>query len=303
MDQYKIICDGDYQCGESPIWDARKGKFYWCDLGTARVFTLDETGKPQILFEGKNVGGFAVNKNGGFVCSTLQGIFLWDEQHGFRLIADAFEGEKLVCNDSAADPAGRFLFGSDYYDAYGKYKLGKLFSMEKDGSMKVLDEGIHLSNGIGFSPDNKTLYYTDTITREIFAYDYDVEKGEVSNKRVFVKVPDHEGIPDGMTVDAQGYVWSAQWYGSRVVRYTPDGSVDRVLKTPAKQTTSLIFGGADFTDIYITTAAKPAWLHVIPAAYDYEDTSNMGGAVYKYNLGIQGKAEFIADIDPFHEKK
>ena len=115
--------------------------------------------------------------------------------------------------------------------------------MEKDGSLAVLDEGIHLSNGLGFSPDLKTLYYTDTIPRVIYAYDYDVKKGAVSNRRVFVKVPDTEGIPDGMTVDSEGYIWSAQWYGSCIMRYDPDGKVERCIKTPAKQTTSLIFGG------------------------------------------------------------
>lgn len=298
MENYRIITKNDYQCGESPIWDNRKKKFYWCDLITQKVFTLEDD-RERTLFGGKSVGGFAVNKAGGFVCSTLQGIYLWDEQNGFRLIADKFEGEKLACNDSAADAAGRFLFGSDYYDSYQEYKLGKLFKMDRDGSITVLDEGIHLSNGIGFSPDDKILYYADTGVRKIYAYDYDVEKGEVSGKRVFVDVPDDQGIPDGLTVDAQGYVWSAQWYGSCVIRYAPDGSVDRILKTPAKQTTSVMFGGDDLCGIYVTTASKPAWLPVIPKDYDYENTDSIGGPIYRFDIGIKGKPEYIADIMPF----
>ncbi len=299
MESYQIVTKDDYLCGESPVWDAERKKFYWCDLIPGKVFTLDDSGNAVLLFEGKSVGGFAMNRPGGFVCSTLQGIYLWDDKTGFRLIADEFEGERLACNDAIADPAGRFLFGSDYYDSYKEYPLGKLYKMEKDGSMEVLDEGIHLSNGIGFSPDNKTLYYADTGVRKIFAYDYDAQKGAVSNKRIFVDVPYDQGIPDGLTVDAQGYVWSAEWYGSCVTRYAPDGGIDRVLQTPAKQTTSVMFGGEDLMDIYVTTAAKPAWLPVIPTDYDYENTENMGGPVYKFNVGIQGKAEFVADIAPF----
>ena len=163
--------------------------------------------------------------------------------------------------------------------------------------MEILDEGIHLSNGLGFSPDLKTLYFSDTIAHVIYAYDYDAKRGAVSNRRIFVDVPKDEGMPDGMTVDAEGYVWSAQWYGKCVMRYDPDGKVERRLETPARQTTSLIFGGSDMTDIFITTASKPAWLHMIPKDYDYDDVTNLGGPVYKINLGIKGKPEFIADID------
>ncbi len=297
MKDFSVVSDVNYLCGESPLWDTRDSKFYWCDLLPCQVFERDEEGNARVLFEGKSVGGFAMNKSGGYVCSTLQGIFLWDKENGFRLVADHLGEDKLAGNDCIADPAGRLLFGSVFYDAFSDtYPLGKLFKVETDGSVHILDEGIHLSNGLGFSPDNKILYYSDTIAHKIFAYDYDVEKGEVSNKRVFVDVPLNEGMPDGMTVDSQGYVWSAQWYGKCVMRYAPDGSVDMCLETPAKQTTSLMFGGKDFSDIYITTAYKPAWLHMIPKDYDFEDTTDIGGPVYKINLGIKGKPEFIADI-------
>jgi len=299
MTQDTVAARGNYLCGESPLWDANAKKFYWCDLSTAKVYTLDKLGRRRTLFEGKNVGGFAVNRIGGFVCSTLQGVWLWEKSSGFRLVADEFGGEKLVCNDAIADPSGRFLFGSDYYDSYREYKLGKLFSMDKGGNLAVLDEGIHLSNGIGFSPDSKTLYYTDTGVRNIYAYDYDAAHGTASNRRLFVHVPEDQGIPDGLTVDAEGYVWSAQWYGSCVVRYDPDGKENFILRTPAKQTTSVMFGGEDLTDLYVTTASKPAWLPVIPPEYDYENAGVVGGPVYQYHSGIKGKAEFIADINPF----
>lgn len=297
-ENYIIVANENYLCGESPLWDIRDKKFYWCDLLPKKVFKLnDETGKPEVYFEGKSVGGFAMNQSGGYACSALEGIFLWDEKNGFRLVADFLGADKLAGNDCIADPCGRLLFGSVFYDAFApSYPLGKLFKVERDGKVEILDEGIHLSNGLGFSPDEKTLYYSDTIGHEILAYDYNKEKGTVSNKRTFVKVPLDEGMPDGMTVDAEGFVWSAQWYGSCVMRYDPDGKVERKLVTPGRQTTSVMFGGENLDDIYITTAFKPAWLHMIPKDYDYSDTSNLGGPVYKINLGIKGKPEYMADI-------
>ncbi len=298
MENFKIVADGNYLCGESPLWDIRNNKFYWCDLLPCEVYEQGNNDKHNILISGLGIGGFAMNKQGGFVVSSLQGIYLWDKEKGLRLIADKLGEDTLQGNDCIADPCGRLLFGTSFYDAFApSYKLSKLYKVEKDGKVEVLDEGIHLSNGLGFSPDEKILYFSDTIAHKIFAYDYDKVKGAISNKRVFVDVPLDEGMPDGMTVDAEGYVWSAQWYGKCIMRYDPDGKVERRLETPARQTTSLIFGGADFTDMYITTAAKPAWLHMIPKAYDFSDTTNLGGPVYKCNLGIKGKPEFIADID------
>ena len=158
-----------------------------------------------------------------------------------------------------------------------------------------MEEGVHLSNGLGFSPDNKILYYTDTVFRTIYAYDYNLKNGSISNRRVFVKVPDDEGIPDGMTVDSEGFVWSAHWYGSCIVRYDPEGKINMRLKTPAKQTSSLIFGGKDLTDIYVTTSEKSVKLHIAPEGYDF-DALDIGGPVYRYNLGIKGKPEYLADI-------
>jgi sugar lactone lactonase YvrE len=232
------------------------------------------------------------------VCASHQGVFLWDQVKGFQLIAEEFEGNKLSCNDATADAEGRFIFGNTFYGPECKindYPLGKLFKIEKDGKISILEEGIHLSNGIGFSPDNKTLYLTDTVVRKIYAYDYNLNKGEISNRRVFVKVPENEGIPDGLTVDSEGYVWSAQWYGSCFVRYDTEGKVDRRVTTPPAQTSSLVFGGDDLTDIYVTSAALSVKLHCAPKGYNFEQKF-VGGPVYRYNFGIVGKPEYFADI-------
>lgn len=148
---------------------------------------------------------------------------------------------------------------------------------------------------MGFSPDLKTFYSTDSALRLIYAYDYDVQSGKLCNRRVFVKVPNEEGIPDGLTVDAAGFIWSAQWYGSSVVRYDPEGKLERRINTPAKQTSSLMFGGPDLTDIFITSAGRPDRSPLMPPDFD-PDSGYMGGQLYRINLGIKGKPEFKTDF-------
>ena len=131
-----------------------------------------------------------------------------------------------------------------------------------------MDDGFHMPNGLGFSPDYRLLYFTDSVARTIYAYDYNVADGELRNRRTLIKVPDDEGLPDGMTVDSEGFIWSAQWYGGCVVRYDPAGVVERKILVPAKQVTSVAFGGKDLTDLFITTAAQSTPLPVMPPGYD-----------------------------------
>lgn len=255
-------------------------------------------GSIEKIASGKNVPGFAISKKDGLVCACHDGVYFWDRKNNFRLIANTYKGDFLRSNDAIADAKGRFIFGTTFYgeNVGNNYKLGKLYSIDVDGSISILEEGVHLSNGLGFSADNKIMYYTDTVLRTIYAYDYNLKYGSISNRRVFVKISDDEGIPDGMTVDAEDHLWSALWYGSCIVRYDPDGKIERRLKIPVKQVSSLIFGGEDLTDIYVTTAAKSVQLQVAPKGYDFY-ASDIGGPVYRYNLGVRGKAEYFSDIN------
>jgi D-xylonolactonase len=212
-----------------------------------------------------------------------------------KLIAGEVDGSKLQVNDCIADPAGRLYAGTCFYDPSTEYELGKLVRVDTNGNTSIVDDGIQMANGLGFSPDLSTLYFTDSGLRRIYAYDYKVTTGEVSNRRIVVQVPNTEGLPDGMTVDSEGFIWSAQWYGSAVVRYDPDGAVERRIDTPAKQTSAIAFGGDDLTDIFITSAGKSGALPIMPPGYDPQ-TGYIGGRLYQLNLGINGKPEHRADI-------
>jgi len=297
MSDFFVVADEANLCGEAPIWDVERQQLFWTDCVGLKFFQYDwRTKEHQLLKAGLEINGCALAQPSGFVVTNNAGIWWWDGMDDVVKIVDQVEGSKCQMNDCVADAEGRLIAGSWFYDPAGEYPLGKLFAIDNDGSGRILDDGIHLANGLGFSPDNKTLYLADSAARTIFAYDYDLVRGTAVNRRIFVKVPETSGLPDGVTVDAEGFVWSAEWYGNRIVRYDPDGKLERRIATPAKQTSSLAFGGPDLTDIFVTSAGKSEKMPIMPPGYD-PDHGYFGGAVYHLNLGIQGKPEFRARIN------
>lgn len=291
-----VVADCGDLCGECPIWDITKQHLYWTDCTARKFYRYDGSArKHELIKEGLEIYGYALNIPEGFVVTNTSGIWLWDGADDLQLIAAQAGGSKCQMNDCIADPKGRLLAGSCFYDPSKHYALGKLLSVGLDGAVRILDEGFHLANGLGFSMDCKTLYFTDSADRTIFAYDYDLTAGTVSNRRIFARVPSTAGLPDGLTVDAEGFVWSAEWYGQRIVRYDPDGKLERSINTPAKQTSSLTFGGPELTDIFITSAGKSEPMPLMPPGYD-PGTGYFGGALYQINLGIQGRPEFRTNI-------
>ncbi len=296
MGEIEIAADFGDLVGEGPVWDADTGVLYWTDLVGHKFCQLTWLSKKaQVLRNGVEVTGFALNRTGGFVVANTHGIWLWDGEGKMSLVVAEVDGMICRMNDATADPMGRFLAGSCFYESSGDYTLGCLISLNTDGLATVIDEGIHLSNGLGFSPDTAQLYYTDSAARCIYRYDYNARTGQVRNRSVLVRVPDDEGIPDGLAVDAEGFLWSAQWYGSCVVRYDPDGKIERRIPTPAKQTSSVAFGGPDLTDLFITSAARTYPSPLMPPGYD-PHAGFIGGPLYHLNLGIQGKLAFKANV-------
>ncbi len=296
MAEIQIVANYGDLCGEGPLWDEISGSLYWIDATGQKFYRYHPMSRrSEILKEGLEIYGFAFDDSKNFIITNTSGIWLWDGQKDPTLIAAEAQGIKCQMNDCIADPEGRLFAGSFYYDPTCSYPLGYLMRIDPDHTIHVVDEGIHLANGLGFSPDEMTLYFTDTVARIIYAYDYERTTGQVKNRRVFVKVSEEQGIPDGLTVDAEGFVWSAQWYGSCVVRYDPEGKEERRIQFPAKQVSSLTFGGESLTDLFVTSAGKSEPMPVMPPGYD-PSTGPMGGQLFQISLDIQGKAEFRANL-------
>jgi sugar lactone lactonase YvrE len=286
-----VIADYGDRCGECPVWDGDREYLYWTDI-TGRSFLRYDwpARRHEVIKRGFAINGFRLDRQGGFVVTNCSGLWAWDGVTEPILLVDQMDGTKLQLNDCIADPAGRLLTGSCYYDPHTEYKRGQLIRVDSPGKAVVMDDGFHMPNGLSFSPDHRILYFADSVDRIIYAYEYNVVNGELFNRRTFVKIPQDEGLPDGMTVDSEGFIWSAQWYGECVVRYDPSGAVERKIRIPAKQVTSIAFGGEDLTDIFITTASESGPLPIMPPGYD-PTSGYFGGRLYHLDLGIQGKPE------------
>jgi len=276
----------DYRCetGEGPLWHPMERQVYWSDIPRGRIFRLNPfSRRHEQIYEGRIVGGYTIQSDGSLLLFMDRGsVAVWRDGK-LEYLVNEMEGETdNRFNDVAADPAGRVFCGTMPTDT----RSATLYRMDTDGSVTTVLEGVGLSNGIGFSPDQKQMYYTDSLARKIYIFDYDIDSGDITNQRVFVETPDDGSIPDGMTVDAEGYVWGARWDGSSLYRYNPDGEQVVQIQFPAKKVSSVIFGGVDLTDMYVTTAGGGNKAEEGPGA----------GGLFRVNVGIQGKPEFLSRV-------
>jgi len=277
----EIVAQDNNLCGEAPIWDAAAKRLLWVDLGSNLVYE-HAAGKTRVIHRDLMVSGLALNSDGSLLFAGATGIHL----AGKNIHADFF-------NDILPDPQGRLYAGTLHWGANGLEKPGQLLLFDS-GGVRVVDEGIEIANGLGFSPDDRTLYFADSARRVIYAYDV-AANGNLSRRRVFVQIPKEEGLPDGLTVDRDGFVWCAQWYGAQVVRYDPDGCVERRIPMPVRQVSSVIFGGPDLTDLYVTTAADPWPSSLAPSGYDPK-APNQGGSLYRLRTDVQGRLDHRAAL-------
>lgn len=241
--------------GESPRWDAAAGVFYWVDLlpGEVRRYS-PSSGAYDAMNVGEPVGAIVSRASGGLAFAVQSG-FAVAPSFGAAVsplvsVEADLPGNRM--NDGACDSSGRFYAGTmAFSEAPG---AGSLYRLDPDLSVSLLVEGVSISNGIGWSPDETLMYYVDSPTNRIDVFSYAAESGRIVMRRLFVTIPSSAGMPDGLTVDASGAVWVALWGGSAVHRYLPDGTLDRVVPLPVRNVTACTFGGPDLTDLYITTA-------------------------------------------------
>lgn len=292
----EIIAEGD-ALGEAPFWDAEHQRLLWTDVYASAVNAYDPVKREKtVVRKGDMVFGLIPQRDGGLIITGAAGMQFAPWGEPARSIVSEFDGQSLFLNDSIADAKGRVYTGTVYWGPNGLVKRGHLFMVDNDGRAHIVDSGMGMSNGLGFSPDDKILYFTDTYDQAIYAYDVDAETGALRNKRVFVKVPRNEGMPDGMTVDAEGNVWSALWFGGKVVCYDPDGKVKTAIELPIRQVASVMFGGKDLDELYITSSSVPFKVaEMAPEGYDF-DAPNVGGSVYRTRPGVKGRLENLANI-------
>ncbi|MEU6799558.1 SMP-30/gluconolactonase/LRE family protein [Streptomyces neyagawaensis] len=254
MSTYDVAVREYATLGEGPTWDADAQRLIWIDILRSRVYTYDPaSGRRTILVTEQHVGAAKPRVGGGLVLNLRDGVGLRDADGGFRWLHHEPVPDRRA-NDAAVAPDGSLFAGTMRYDeAPGG---GTLARFTADGLAQAVLDDVAVSNGIGWSPDGQLMYYIDSPTRRIDVFDY-VESDGVRlpvDRRPFITVEEDAGFPDGLTVDAEGCVWVALWEGGAVRRYTPSGELDRVVRLPTPRPTACAFGGADLTDLYITTA-------------------------------------------------
>ena len=253
----ELVLDARAELGEGPVWHAATGTLYWVDLFAGIVHHFQPaTGLAGRVVLGEFVGCVVPRERGGLLAATTSGIYHLDPVSGTRTRVSDIEAARPEThfNDGKVDPSGRFWFGSIAIDRTTD-TLGDLYSLEPDLTVTRRRSGVDNTNGMDWSPDGRTMYYVDSLTRQVTAFDYDLASGDIANPRPAVTLPEDSGVPDGMTVALDGTLWVAHWGGGRVTRWHPTtGALIRTIPVPANLTTSCAFGGPGLDQLYITTA-------------------------------------------------
>lgn len=283
------VLRSEAMCGESPMWSTLESVLYWTDNVEHCVHRFDpRSGRDEVFRLDEDVMDIVVRRDGGLLAVTAKS-FAWLELEpgsgSLRRFADVEQDRPdNRFNDGKVDRRGRYWAGT----MDGKHwdrPSGALYRLEAGGTPTLVRDGVVCANGFGWSPDGRTFYLGESFRHAIFAYDFDIERGSLSNRRVFTEVGASGGaFPDGLSVDAEGGVWSAHNAGGKVVRYGPDGSPTHVLELPVPHPTSCIFGGEDLTTLYITTARQ---------GMDASEISRypLSGSVFAIEPGIPGMPE------------
>ncbi|HEX3846788.1 MAG TPA: SMP-30/gluconolactonase/LRE family protein [Steroidobacteraceae bacterium] len=272
--------------GEGPRWNAAEQRLYWVDfIENQNIHTWDPASRELRTHRTEApVSALGFRRAGGLIVATGGNIAECDLRTGsLRLLASVDERPLMRLNDGAVDAEGRFWVGSMHTQQQDQ-PHGSLHRYDPDGSVHTMDSGITVSNGLGWSPDQRTLYFVDTFRRAVYAYDYSRATGSIGKRRVFVRTLEADGYPDGMAVDAEGHVLVAFWGGWKVARYAPDGALEREIRFPVANPTACAFGGPGLDELYVTSAK-------LALAADQLAAQPMAGDLFRVRLGIRGQPE------------
>lgn len=288
LNKVELVIDSKSELGEGAIWNPKTGELVWINItGEILNFYNPKTDNNKEMFTGQMIGTVVPTETGNFLVALQNGIYQFNPETGAkkRIVDPEEDLPDNRFNDGKCDPSGRLWAGT--MSIKDVKEAGALYRLDADSSIHKMVENVSISNGIVWSLNYTKMYYIDTPTQKVMGYDYDNATGEISNPKLAIEIPKEMGSPDGMTIDADGYLWIALWGGSAVGCWSPEsGELVRVIEVPAKNVTSCAFGDDDLGTLYITTAR--------------ESTSNdelkkfpFAGGVFKIRAGVKGVEAFF----------
>lgn len=264
------------QHGEGPGWDPRAGVLRYVDLNRGDILTLGADGEVDRWHVGRVAAAWRPRRGGGIVIGVQRGFAFGDpDTRTVESLPEVWSDDSIRMNDGACDPQGRFYMGSMAYDK--RPGAGSLFRLDPDRSVATVLTGVTISNGLHWLPDGSAAYYNDTATKQVARLPFDADSGTFTGREVLADV---DGHPDGLTVDAEGAVWTALFGGSAVHRYLPDGTLDAVIEVPTPKVSACQFGGDGYGTLYITTSQEDV----------DTDEDPLAGCLFAVRPGVRGVA-------------
>jgi sugar lactone lactonase YvrE len=284
MEKIELLVDSKSLVGEGPFWDGSKNLLYWVDIKGSKLHIYNSLlcTNETIQFL-QHVCAVVKCSDGELLLAMQHGLYFFNLESKKLTLINNPESDILEnrFNDAKCDAAGRFYAGTMDNNELGD-TVGSLYCLNNDLSVKKILDHITISNGLAWSLDNKTMYFIDTPTMVVSAFDYKIETGELSNRRTVVRIPEGEGSPDGMTIDCEGMLWVAQWGGWKVSRWNPENGVRMMtIDVPASKVSSCAFGGDNMDELYITTA------RIMLSAEELLKQPHAGG-LFRVKVGIKG---------------
>ena len=283
----QLVLKCDNVLGESILWDDRSRQLWWTNIHAREVWNWAPcaSAPPRIFNTAERVGAIALTEGLGIALAMEQGFGMLDPLTGeIQRCAniDCLMPETRL-NDGRVDPAGRFVCGG-MHEGTPQQPHSALWSWQGGGQVTTLLSGVACANSLCWSPDGKLMYFTDMPEGIIKAYPYNAQTAELGEPSVFTDLSSQPGLADGSVVDEEGFLWNAQWGGARVVRFNPDGQIDRIVNLPVDNPTCLTFGGENRDVLFVTTA----WWGLSALQRQQQP---LAGSLFAFNAGVRGQRE------------